>query len=658
MKNTRIVVPSEVREGAKRGWRMFPVQQKGKIPLISDWVHKASADYSVLESWGRECAGCNWGVATGAQSGLVVVDVDGPEGQAAAKELETRGFMFPKTLEVVTGRADGGVHRYYRSPRRVEIRNDQNGKIGLHIDVRGDGGFVVFPPSVHQTGRTYRFVDPNAPIVEMPQWMIQRLSECRVSETVSNSPDAKIGKGSRSNVLFSIAGAMRRRGESTEAITQALLATNSTFNPPLPEEKVLLTAKGIERYPAGAIPISETTIRKRANVVCLADVERRPVKWLWEPYIPLGMVSMISGDPGAGKSFVALALSADVTRGRIGRAPQAEPGGVLYMTFENPLAQCLAPRFDSLRGDDKRFWAVTGTIYEDKNGTVESGIITFADLDLLDEEIKENGIRLVVVDPLTSFFGEGKNANHSTDTRPVFDRLAKLAEKHECAVLVIRHNNKQTGGKAIYRGGGSIDMTGAVRSEMLAAVSPENPEQRALAHIKANVGPIGPTQGFVIEADGESGVRFSWTGELTLSAEELNVAPENPETRTKQDEAREWLVNLLRGGSKEQKEIQGQAMAAGLKWATVRRAKETCDLIKSRKASMSGGWIWHLAEGAQFKPDSKSVSTFGDVSAFEDVYAPKMLNLTPLDNEGVQILNIRKRDEHLQKNADGARLII
>jgi hypothetical protein len=84
----------------------------------------------------------------------------------------------------------------------------------------------------------------------------------------------------------------------------------------------------------------ETTSRIRARVVCLADVEAKPVRWLWEPYIPLGMVSMISGDPGAGKSYVALAIAVHLTK---------ESAGVLYMTLENPLAEVMRPRLDFTR---------------------------------------------------------------------------------------------------------------------------------------------------------------------------------------------------------------------------------------------------------------------------------------------------------------------
>jgi hypothetical protein len=103
-----------------------------------------------LEAWAEQWPPCNWGLATGKASGLFVIDVDGPKGRAALEELASQGFMLTETLAVTTGRADGGEHRY-RMPTGVDIRNDQNGKMARHIDVRGTGGFIVahrqFAPS-------------------------------------------------------------------------------------------------------------------------------------------------------------------------------------------------------------------------------------------------------------------------------------------------------------------------------------------------------------------------------------------------------------------------------------------------------------------------------------------------------------------------------
>ena len=143
---------------------------------MSGWQKAAASNLAQLEAWTYNYPACNWGVATGTASGLVVIDVDGEEGRASLADLERQGFTLPATLTVSTGRTDGGEHRYYRPPSGVDIRNDQSGKIGAHIDVRGTGGFVVCPPSVHASGKQYRFIDPSAPIADLPGWVIERLT--------------------------------------------------------------------------------------------------------------------------------------------------------------------------------------------------------------------------------------------------------------------------------------------------------------------------------------------------------------------------------------------------------------------------------------------------------------------------------------------------
>jgi len=125
---------------------------------------------------GAEYPQCNWGMATGEPSGVFVVDVDGEAGRASLADLERQGLTLPATLTVTTGRADGGTHFYFRMPSGVDVHNDQSGKIGPHIDVRGTGGFVVCPPSVHASGKVYRFVDSSAAIADAPGWLIERLT--------------------------------------------------------------------------------------------------------------------------------------------------------------------------------------------------------------------------------------------------------------------------------------------------------------------------------------------------------------------------------------------------------------------------------------------------------------------------------------------------
>jgi hypothetical protein len=94
----------------------------------------------------------------------------------------------------------------------------------------------------------------------------------------------------------------------------------------------------------------------------------------------------------------------------------------------------------------------------------------------------------------------------------VLDGLAKLAESYQRTILLLRHLSKQSGGKAIHRGLGSIDLTGAVRSEMLAGSLPDDPAARALVHVKTNVGAIGASLNYAIDGEG----KFSWTAAVRL----------------------------------------------------------------------------------------------------------------------------------------------
>ncbi len=285
-------IPPEVRAAAGRGWRLFPVEARGKLPLIKGWPEAATSDIAQLEAWAHQYPACNWGLATGTTSGLVVIDVDGVEGRASLADLERQGLTLPVTLTVTTGRTDGGEHRYYRPPSGVDIRNDQSGKIGAHVDVRGTGGFVVCPPSIHASGKQYRFLDPSAPVADLPGWVIERLTvrPPMSSATAQASPQA-VGKGSRTNTLVSLAGTMQRRGMTLEAIEAALLAENAAkYAPPLPEAKVrTIAADIVKRYPAGELnlPLPDEWPEPEPLAESLPDVMQFDLELMPESFRPL-----------------------------------------------------------------------------------------------------------------------------------------------------------------------------------------------------------------------------------------------------------------------------------------------------------------------------------------------------------------------------------
>jgi hypothetical protein len=329
---------------------------------------------------------------------------------------------------------------------------------------------------------------------------------------------------------------------------------------------------------------------RKPDLVRLSDVAAKDVNWLWKLYLAFGMLAMLSGDPGSGKTFIALALAAGYTVGRTPDGGRSAPIDVLYMSVENAPAEVVRPRFDGLGGDAKRFHLLRGTTWTE-DGVPIQGAITLSDIPILDAALEQTRAKLLIVDPIQSYLGASVDLHRSNETRPVLDGLAKLAEKHGCAILILRHLSKQGGGKAITRGLGSIDLSGAVRSEMLAGSLPDDPESRAMVHIKSNLGAYGPTLGYSIDADG----KFSWTGRSEITASDLLAAPEGQE-KGPMNQAKEWLSALLKDGSKDYTEISQLAEGEGIKIRTLRRAKDALG-IHSRKACFGGGWIWSL-EGA------------------------------------------------------------
>jgi hypothetical protein len=615
-------------EYAQRGWLVIPVHtptaqgcscerakcpNPGKHPRTAHGWKEGTRDPAEIRTWWRLWPDANIGIITGRGSGIVVLDVDGKHGEESMADLARRGCRLPDTFTVHTG--GGGQHLYFLLPEGVEVRNSQS-KIAPGLDIRGEGGHVVAPPSLHRAGARYEVNESAIPPTPCPEWLV-RMAQAAPPTQSAPAPGsiagAPVGEGQRTNRLVSLAGTMNKRGMSPTAIEAALLQENTaTCSPPLPEEKVRSIARDISvRYPTSKTEPEVRPILK-PDLVCLADVDARPVGWLWEPVIPVGMLSMLSGDPSAGKSFIGLDVAAALSRGKLRDGRVVDPTSTLYLTCENPIAECVRPRVDSLGGDPNRIFVLRGTL-SNENGKEQRGAITLADLPILDVAISEKHARLVIVDPIQSYLGATVDLHRSNETRPVLDGLAKLAESHRCAILLVRHLSKQSGGKPIHRGLGSIDLSGAVRSEMLAGSLPDDPEQRALVHIKSNVGRIAHALGYSIDAEG----RFSWTGESSLTAADLLAAPAGPGDH-KLTEAKEWLTKKLQAGPVGQTEIKETAEQAGISYATLRRAKVALK-VRSRKDEMRGQWFWWLpedthgtAEGAQ----EKAVSSFAELSTF------------------------------------------
>ncbi len=288
-----------------RGWAVFPCKPRAKVPATIDGFKSATTDADTVREWWRRWPEANVAIRTGAESDLVVLDVDVQHGGAGTlAELERERGKLPKTPRVLTG--GGGQHVYFRHPGD-EVRNSA-GRLGPGLDVRGDGGYVVAPPSVHENGRDYKWlIAPERPS-ELLTWLVADARERR------NGAAPPVGEvipsGQRNAGLASLAGTMRRRGMDEAAILAALKVTNrERCKPPLAERDVERIAASIAGYPS-----LETTEKPFALAAVTArDLCELPdppeSDELLGPLVVRGSRVVLGGHTGEGKTTLTLQIA-------------------------------------------------------------------------------------------------------------------------------------------------------------------------------------------------------------------------------------------------------------------------------------------------------------------------------------------------------------
>ena len=331
---------------------------------------------------------------------------------------------------------------------------------------------------------------------------------------------------------------------------------------------------------------------KQLSIVNMADVQPEEVDFLWKPYLPLGKLSIMEGNPGEGKTFAALAIASSVTTGvpfvfERGRTwEMREPGNVLYLTAEDGAADTIRPRLDKQGADASRVWVVTGT-QQDGN----QGVYTFDDIPLLEGCIKQISPKLVVVDPIQAYMGSGVDMHRANETRPILAKLAVLAERYKCVILCIRHLSKNNASKALFRGMGSIDFTAAARSVLLVGADSQDPTRKAMVHIKSSLAQAGEPQGYELTEGG-----FYWTGASTVTAMDILGAEDEKEKGALED-ACEWLEEFLSGGPKLKPAIDKEAEKKQIKPRTLRRAREKLNIkVYKPPGSRYSPWVWSLPD--------------------------------------------------------------
>ena len=314
-------------------------------------------------------------------------------------------------------------------------------------------------------------------------------------------------------------------------------------------------------------------------VIRLSEVQQTEVDWLWYPYIPFGKLTIIQGNPGEGKTFFAMQLAAACTNRKF--LPQMEPFepfNVIFQTAEDGLGDTVKPRLISAEADPERVLVIDDT----------ENPLTLAD-QRIEKAIRENNARLVIIDPLQAFLGANVDMNRANEVRPIFRRLAEMAQNTNCAIVMIGHLNKASGSQSTYRGLGSIDITAVVRSLLFIGKVKNDQTTRVIVHEKSSLAP--PGQSLAFSLGDEKG--FRWIGAYDITAEDLLAGGEGSKTELKQELAVKLIMDFLTEGKKVSiAEINAEAKERGISERTVRLAKNSMgDRIASERQGKDW-WIW------------------------------------------------------------------
>ena len=303
-----------------------------------------------------------------------------------------------------------------------------------------------------------------------------------------------------------------------------------------------------------------TSKGEKGILTLYSDVQATSVRWLWYPFIAVGKITLLQGDPGDGKSTMMMNLIAELSKG--GKLPDGKAVGlsqrVIYQCSEDGVSDTIKPRLEKCGAD-------CGNV----------AIIEFRP-------------KLVVIDPIQAYLGSDSDLQIAGRARKLMQRLGMWASVYDCAIVLIGHLNKKEGTKGLYRSLGSIDVVAAARSVLQVERDPKNTDVRIVRQIKNSLAP----------SDGE--IKFSITAEQGFQWLECEITPDplaEPETpvfESKSEKAAYLIKKLLSEDDMRSREIYMRLSDEGISRRTAENTKKELGIRSYRKMRQ---WYWSIKPG-------------------------------------------------------------
>lgn len=314
----------------------------------------------------------------------------------------------------------------------------------------------------------------------------------------------------------------------------------------------------------------------------LADIEREEMDYIWEPYLARGVVTILEGDPGLGKSYVAQMVSGSIASGRRIKSPRLGSkkvrGTVFYFDMENSASTVTKPRLEDNGFEDlTNYFVIQQPFSIDDDDT----------MDLIYDKFEEHKPALVVFDTLNTYIGRA-DTHKASETAQAFGMFMQIAKDFNCAVLVLRHLTKG-GGSAMYRGQGSIGFAGLARCVLSVGVDPEDTDTRVIAVTKMNYAKAPQALSFRIEekSKGKGRSEFIWGDFVNLTSQEVLDAASEKRAEGKvgdsMQEAMEFLESTINGTAVEVDRLYRMGEKRSISKKMIDRAAARMSVIKKMK---------------------------------------------------------------------------
>jgi putative DNA primase/helicase len=515
--------------------------------------------------------------------GLVCFDPDDAAGLELLRKTVGRDVLERTARE----RTPRGWHYFFGVPEGDRTPNAAKiAQTGL--DFRGYGGGVKHYPSAGYVVKQ-SIADGVEPLPEAARALLTPAPVADRAPAESGGLaallDSPAANGSRNAWLTKVCGHYAADLRHEDAYLSSVRLANSSLPEPLGRQEWRKTALSIWK--------KEHRQQKKpgaARVVCMADVPPVAVTWYWPGRIPEGKIALLIGDPGMGKTMLALDILARGTRGANAPDGSSMPAGdVVILTAEDGLADTIRPRLDAAGADVSRVWVIESVKAE---GDAAGKLFSLADdVGALEEVVSAKHARLVMIDPLDGYL-RGVDSHRNSEVRGVLAPLAAMLERTGATGLCVHHLNKDASTvNALYRAGGSLAFVAAARAVFGVAPDPDCEGRSLFLPVKLNIAAKPPGLGYRVTDQG-----IAWDSDpVTIDAATAFGGPKKADSDLV-SAAKDFLSEVLGEGVPiAQVLIDEEAVRRSVSRKSLQTAKKALGVKSKREGFGAGGlWYWQL----------------------------------------------------------------